>query len=278
LVWWATVWLFEQEQMTSFMFVVSTLIMAALSGAAIALLLLERRRRGTIIQDTVEELTLELREEVVRLQALLDKEGERFESLHDRYVSAIASAESTKHYYEDRLEESRLGAAELEAKRSSLLIVTGDQDDLLWDLTELRTLGMRIETMVRPRKEDFKAKMNTLRLSGDMPYNVHFALHGTRVCVEFPGGETASAYWLSEVLRGVARCSLAVCESASVAYEMRLIPARTMCFSGTPDSGGASRFMRKYYEYLLAGNEPRDALLQAKDDVDARVADLAIIV
>jgi len=28
----------------------------------------------------------------------------------------------------------------------------------------------------------------------------------------------------------------------------------------------------------LAGNEPRDALLQAKDDVDARVADLAIIV
>lgn len=249
----------DRSQMIENFFIGMTLFMALLAGGAVTLLVAERRARNRIIDSSVLE--------IVKERTAL------FDHLKQQYLDAMLELERLRRKYEARTAEMA-GAAIV---RRNMLVVQGEQEYLQWDMAQLENMGFRVETLHAPTLGDFEAHLNSLRNSDNMPYYVHLAKHGSPKGVRFADG-FADPLWLNRQLRGVRYVSLAVCDSSSTAYKMRLVSGHTFCFAGAVDSDGASRMVKRYYQNIITGRAANEAFWDAKAAAPAKVADLALMV
>jgi len=274
---WTYFWLYVTGSSTTYLLLLGTVIMAALSGAAITLLIIERRQRDSIIKNHVDALTEELELTVVRLTNQVTSEKQRFEVLHERYVDSLVDIERLREDFKQQIEDAQPDDALALRRKKSMLLVLGPDKHLYWDLAELEGLGMRIEVMQNPTTDNFKARLDAYRMSNSMPYYVHLAMHGNELGVKF-ANELAAPIWIRRQLDDVRHCTLGVCSSDKVAYQMRLVSSRTLCFSGEVDSIGASRFMAAFYGSLLNGHSKDESFWKAKEVSPPEVGDLAMLV
>lgn len=262
LVWCLSTMIFMQidrSQMIDNFFIAATLFMALVAGGSFTLLVYERKLRVRIIE--------------AKVMQVVQRETKQFDHLQAQYLDAMLELERLRRSYEERTAELA-GAAIV---RRNMLVVQGPDSHLYWDMAQLEHMGFLVETLTNPTLDNFKAHLDAARASDNMPYYVHFAMHGKPDGVAFSDG-LADPLWLNRQLRGVRYVSLAVCDSSATAYKMRLLSGNTLCFSGPVASDPASRLVRKYYESIITGRTAREAFWDAKAAAPAEVADLALMI
>lgn len=274
---WTYLWIFITDGTTNFLLLLGTLLMAALSGAAIMSLMIERRRRNSIIDSRVDVLTQELELTVIDLTTQARMERQRFQALHAQYVDSLVDIERLRDDFKHQMEDSRPEDSIRLLRKKTMLLVLGPDEDLYWDLAELEGMGMRIEAMHNPTTDNFKARLDAYRMSNSLPYYLHLAMHGNELGVKF-ANEIASPLWLRRQLLDVRHCTLGVCSSDKAAYQMRLVSSKTLCFSGKVNSINASRFILEFYKALLDGHSKDESFWMAKKMSPSEVSDLAMLV
>lgn len=195
------------------------------------------------------------------------------EKLESDLMHWIQRAAETEQQLRECIEEKRSASAEAARVLDDVLIVLGSDMGLYTDLGALRRAGMDIQRLVNCSSVAFEEEMNQARLRGNVPRNVHFALHGSRQGIEFTDGRVKPE-WLAEQMTGVHCALVASCNSLAIGHAMRGIAEHVVVMAEEIRHEHAAIFAEAFWGEISRGAGASAAFDHARSRSPADVAEM----